>query len=67
MLLKIGRGLQSKTFRSSQAKLIELIGKAWLDEICWAYNNKPYEEGLTGRECLLLQEIEELLKASEHK
>ena|ERR1700676_1587410 len=43
-LLRIGKGTQSLTFRKEDAEVIKNIGKKWMNEICWAYNNKPYEE-----------------------
>ena len=44
ILLKIGKGTQENTFRSEDAATIRAIGIKWMNEISWAYSNKPYGE-----------------------
>jgi hypothetical protein len=44
LLLRIGKGTQLNGCRSEDAAAIKAIGFKWMNEICWAYNNKPYKE-----------------------
>jgi len=46
LLLRIGKGNQSLGFRAEDAAIVRAIGIKWMNEICFAYWDKPYTEKL---------------------